>query len=180
MRAAYRFTEEIAQGLSIPKAIRVELFGSLALTGHGHATDKAILLGLSGAVPETVDTAAIADIIEEIRANATIATIAGRIAFDTSADLVFRTGEFRDGHSNAMCFTATLANGETFAREYHSIGGGVIVTVGQQPVGLGHNVAQPYPFSSAAEMLEIGEETGAFDRRHSRKERNRLAPEGGD
>lgn len=160
MRAAHAFMEEVAKAGQPVSAIRAELFGSLALTGHGHATDSAILLGLSGEKPETVDPAAISGIIEAIRAGKRIATICGAIAFDETRDLLFRKGEFLEGHSNAIRFAATLADGREVAREYHSIGGGAIVAVGQAAGREGHNIVQPHPFSSAAEMLAVGEETG--------------------
>ena len=160
MRAAHAFMLEIADHRSAPAHICVELFGSLALTGHGHATDKAILLGLSGELPETVDAAAATGIVERIRTAGAITTVAGTLSFDNDKDLVFRKGEFRDGHSNAMCFTATFADGETLMREFHSIGGGAIVAVGRHASEIGHNIFQPLPFSSASAMLHIGEETG--------------------
>ncbi|MET0375295.1 MAG: L-serine ammonia-lyase [Rhizorhabdus sp.] len=160
MRAARAFTEVVAKAGQSPVRITADLFGSLALTGHGHATDSAILLGLAGEKPETVDPAAIAGIVEDIAATKRIGTIAGPVDFDPATDLRFRKGEFLEGHSNAIRFAATLADGSMLAREYHSIGGGAIVAVGEQPGRIGHNFVQRHPFSSAAEMLAAGEETG--------------------
>ena len=80
--------------------------------------------------------------------------------FDEATDLLFRKGEFLEGHSNAIRLEAKLADGAVLAREYHSIGGGAIVAVGEAPGRRGHNIVQPFPFASAAEMLAQGEETG--------------------
>ncbi|SFG35965.1 L-serine dehydratase [Novosphingobium sp. CF614] len=160
MRAAHAFAHVVARTGRTPTHIRVELFGSLALTGHGHATDRAILLGLAGETPEAVDPALIAGIVAEISATRRIDTPAGPVAFDPEVDLLFRKGEFLEGHSNAIRFTARLADGEPIAQEYHSIGGGAIVAVGARAGRLGHNIVQPHPFSSGAEMLKVGEETG--------------------
>lgn len=160
MRAAYAFMADIAKAGSSVSAVRVELFGSLALTGHGHATDTAILLGLAGKEPETVDPTAIAGIIDAIRTQHRIDTPRGVLPFDEARDLIFRKGEFLEGHSNAIRFTATLADDRVIEREYHSIGGGEIVVAGETPGLRGHKIVQRYPFSSGAEMLSIGEETG--------------------
>ena len=160
MRAARAFMEEVAADGRRVVALRAELFGSLALTGHGHATDRAILLGLSGERPETVDPSAVPDLVAAIRRDGTIATVCGPVPFREEQDLLFRRGEFLDGHSNAMRFTATLDDGVEVAREYHSIGGGAIVAAGETLGMAGHNIVQPHPFSSGAELLDVGEETG--------------------
>ena len=161
MRAANAFMEVLADKHITPVSVAVDLFGSLALTGHGHATDRAVLLGLSGEKPETVDPEAIDTIIATIRSAGQIETVCGPVPFDEPRDLRFNKGEFLEGHSNAIRFTAHPADGgEPLMREYHSIGGGAIVAVGETPGKAGHNITQVHPFSSAAEMLAIGEETG--------------------
>jgi L-serine dehydratase len=160
MRAARAFMEEVAKVAKPVSAIRVELFGSLALTGHGHATDIAVLLGLSGEKPEDVDPSALQGIVAAIRDHEEINTVCGEVPFIEARDLLFRKGEFLEGHSNAIRFTATVAGGMKIAREYHSIGGGAIVAVGELPQELGHNTVQIHPFSSGAELLAVGEETG--------------------
>lgn len=160
MRAACAFMEEVAKAGQPVTALRVSLYGSLALTGHGHATDKAILLGLSGERPETIDPNGIQVLIDAIRQSKRITTICGPVAFDEDRDLIFRRGEFLEGHSNAVRFAAVLADGNAIEREYHSIGGGAIVIAGEAPGLVGHNIIQSHPFSSAAEMLAVGEETG--------------------
>lgn len=160
MRAARSFMEEVAAYGSVVTALRAELFGSLALTGYGHATDRAILLGLAGERPETVDPSAIPRIVDEIRSGGSILTVCGTVPFSEEHDLLFRRGVFLDGHSNAMRFTALLADGTELSREYHSIGGGAIVAAGASAAAAGHNLGQIYPFSSAAELLALGDENG--------------------
>ncbi len=163
MRAARMFMESLP---ACPEAVTCELFGSLALTGHGHATDTAILLGLCGEAPETVDPEAIAEQIATLRADGMIRFGDWAIPFEESRNLLFRKGDFLEQHSNGMRFTAHLANGEAIVREYFSVGGGAVVAgetidcAGDQAPALGHNLVQPLPFSSGVELLERGEETG--------------------
>lgn len=154
MRAAHAFAEDaLARGK--PVAMACELYGSLALTGRGHATDAAILLGLSGWLPETIDPDAIPGIVAAAAASGRL-NLAGRVgvAFCVATDVQFRTGEFLKDHANAMRFTATYESGETLSRVYLSIGGGAICTPGEAPVRT--NVALAYPFQSAAELLAAG------------------------
>ncbi|KER35612.1 L-serine ammonia-lyase [Sphingobium indicum] len=164
MRAALMFMDSLP---ALPARVQCELYGSLALTGKGHATDTAILLGLSGYRPESVDPDAIADILAAIRGERRIraGSAAGRfVPFDETADLLFRTGEFLEAHSNGMRFSAWLdGQEEPLVRDYYSVGGGAVLP-GAEAIAadapLGHNVVQPYPFSSGAEMLALGESTG--------------------
>ena len=159
MRAAAAFADlSLAEGR--PRRVGCELFGSLALTGKGHATDTAVLLGLSGWLPERVDPNDIPGLIEEIRATQWLKLGgAHSIAFDEAADLVFRRGEFLPGHANAMRFVADYEDGKRFERTYFSIGGGAIraedARATERP-----NVALPHPFVSAEALLELGEATG--------------------
>ncbi|HEX7783095.1 MAG TPA: L-serine ammonia-lyase [Sphingobium sp.] len=158
MRAAYMFMESLP---SQPERVSCELFGSLALTGRGHATDKAILLGLSGEQPETVDPDGVDMLVERIRSFHALTYGDWTVPFEEERDLLFRMGVFLDEHSNGMRFTAWLADGAEITRDYFSIGGGAVLTgeaMGGGPIG--HNIVQPLPFSSAAELLAQGEETG--------------------
>ena len=164
MRAALMFMDTLP---AIPVRVRCELFGSLALTGKGHATDSAILLGLSGYRPETVDPDAIPDILAAIRSDGRIragSALGHWVAFDEERDLLLHMAEFLEAHSNGMRFTAWLdGRDEPLVRDYYSIGGGAVLP-GSVPIGdeapLGHNVVQPFPFSSGQEMLEQGERHG--------------------
>jgi L-serine dehydratase len=158
MRAARAFAEEAASR-GTPSALRGELFGSLALTGRGHATDTAILLGLSGWRPEDVDPDGIGILVEDIRTSGRL-TLAGRecVPFNPDSDLVFRKGEFLKDHANTMRFTARYAGGAEFSKVYMSIGGGAIACRGE--VIAPANTAVPYPFHSAAELLAMAQDAG--------------------
>jgi L-serine dehydratase len=143
-----------------PDRVMCELFGSLALTGRGHATDTAILLGLSGERPETADPDAIAGRIAAIRASGRILFGDWEIPFAESSDLLFRMGIFLEQHSNGMRFTASFADRADIVRDYFSVGGGAVMDGAPSDGPIGHNRVQPLPFSSGAEMLAQGEETG--------------------
>ncbi|CCW19895.1 L-serine dehydratase [Sphingobium indicum BiD32] len=159
MRAALMFMESLP---ARPVRVRCDLYGSLALTGHGHATDSAILLGLSGHSPESVDPDAIPAILRAIRDDGRIQAGEGWIAFEETRDLIFHKGEFLEAHSNGMRFSAWFdGQGEPQVQDYYSIGGGAVLPGNpQSDTPLGHNIVQPYPFSSGAEMLAQGEATG--------------------
>jgi L-serine dehydratase len=160
MRAARRFAET-ALTAGEPVEVRCELFGSLALTGRGHMTDMAVLLGLSGCTPEAVDPAAIPQLLAGIRAGGEL-RLGGvaPIAFREDAHLVFRPGEFLPGHSNAMRFIGRLADRQVVARTYFSIGGGAVVEADAPPDLPNHAVA--HPFASAAELIAAAERAGGI------------------
>ncbi|WP_298668480.1 L-serine ammonia-lyase [uncultured Sphingomonas sp.] len=158
MRAAKAFAREIVDAGLVPARVQCELFGSLSLTGRGHHSDRAVLLGLSGETPEAVDPAAIEGLVAAIGADGRLA-LDGRvpIAFDIAGDLLFRPG-FLPAHPNAMVFTATLDDGSEVVRRYYSIGGGVIRQEGAEPERA--NRQPRHPFGSAAELLAIGAAEG--------------------
>jgi L-serine dehydratase len=158
MRAARDFAERALIRHDIGQ-IMCELFGSLALTGHGHATDTAILLGLSGYTPEGVCPDEIASLIAAIRADDKL-MLAGRveIGFVETCHLLFHKGKFLPGHANAMRFTATYSDGSDYAEIYYSTGGGAIAREGADPVRL--NFELKYPFGSGEQLLKIGYATG--------------------
>ena len=158
MRAAKSFADLVlAQGR--PISVRCELFGSLALTGKGHATDVAILLGLSGWSPEVVDPDDIGLLVDEIRRGGFL-RLCGQepLPFREDEHLLFRTGEFLPGHANAMRFTASFGGGRELERTFFSVGGGAIIQAGQPTPRA--NVALSYPFSSGRELLALGRQTG--------------------
>ena len=135
--------------------VKTELYGSLALTGKGHATDKAILNGLEGKLPDTVNPETIFP-----RTNAIIATetlnLAGRknIPFHESTDLIILQKELLPKHTNGMRFTAyDIHNNALISQVYYSIGGGFIVTAEEfdHPETTEHTL--PYPFETAQELL---------------------------
>lgn len=166
MRAGFRFCQDlIAKDLldNVHK-VTVDLFGSLALTGKGHATDIAVLLGLSGKRPRTIDPDHVDQIISDIRTDK-ILLLGGshKTAFDEDHQLNFHFNVFKSEHPNAMEIKAFDQTGEVvFAQSYFSVGGGFVV----DKEGLNaesatqETAAIPYPFGSGEELLHIGEETG--------------------
>jgi L-serine dehydratase len=165
MRAACRFARELDRDGLLDRAARIQtdLYGSLALTGKGHATDRAILLGLQGNEPATIDPAAIESAVAAIRASGRI-DLAGKrsIGFDETRDLLFHRDQmFPPGaqlkHPNGLRSTAFDAEGEIIAqRTFFSVGGGFIAEDGEgdQP-SREPQVQLPFPFHSAAELLEV-------------------------
>lgn len=162
MRAAGRFVQELAGGglLSETDAVTVDLYGSLALTGIGHGTDRAILLGLMGETPDGVDLATIEAKLAEIRERKSIRLLGYHpIAFDYQHDLVLRRNQVLPRHSNGMRFVAYNWGKQTLAcRVFYSIGGGFIVAEGEQLTEANEAPKVPFPFTSAAELLLIGKE----------------------
>ena len=161
MRAARRFGLDLQDRELLRRVVRVqvELFGSLALTGHGHATDRAILLGLSGEEPDRVDPATIGEKVEKIRANHALPLMnLVEIPFHEDADLLFLKTQMLPGHTNGMRFTAFDQSGsELYSAIFYSVGGGFIAREGED-AGHSELKAPPYPFSSADRLLEIGDQ----------------------
>ena len=166
MRAARRFTETLeSEGLLDRTArVRVEAFGSLALTGRGHGTDRAVLMGLEGESPEEIDPDSVGPRVESIRAGKRIALLGRReIPFREGDDLVFNRRDLLPLHSNGMRFTAWDGAGEVLAKRiYYSVGGGFVVNEGA--TGEDHLVADqtvlPHPFLTGEDLLSMSEETG--------------------
>ncbi len=159
MRAACDFAALLAAESRSLASVQCDLFGSLALTGKGHATDTAVLLGLSGWQPERVDPDVVGEIVERIRASGRI-EIAGRISipFDAEQSLRFNRDTFLPRHPNALELTARFTDGSSCVRRYYSIGGGAILAEGATPDSGG--IAIPHPFDSARELLAICEQEG--------------------
>ena len=127
-RAAERWIEElkIANKFDSVENISVDLFGSLSLTGKGHATDYAIMLGLSGADPETIPTDRIDETITSIKNTKTIIFNNEKsLVFNPENDIIFNK-TFLPFHSNGMTFTATI-NSDKIQSTFYSIGGGFVV-----------------------------------------------------
>ena len=131
MRAAGMFVAGLSDsGLSARLArIRVELFGSLGATGKGHCTDKALILGLQGELPETVDIEAIPDCLERVQRLGQLQLTAGKIlAFNAQQDLLFHKNKVLPYHPNGLTFCAFDSAGEVIQeRTYYSVGGGFVV-----------------------------------------------------
>ena len=156
-----------------PRGSRPTLYGSLALTGQGHATDKAILLGLSGERPDTVDPDAVGRLVAARPRDQAACRLLGRHADrrSTSRRTCCSTSARRlPRHPNGMRFTRPRRRRRraAAASTYYSVGGGFVVERGARPrpaAAGGSNVALPYPFGSAAELLEL---CGAARPRHRR------------
>ncbi len=158
MRAARRFLLDSRQAGFLERIERIgaQLYGSLALTGKGHCTDRAILLGLEGEVPATLEPATVEARLERIRGAGRLRLLGEReIAFDEPMDLLFHREQILPRHTNGMRFTAFDGAGEVLASEtFYSIGGGFIVR-GDEPEATNVSpVAVPFPFENAAELLE--------------------------
>lgn len=161
MRAAKRFADELhSTGLAARvERVSVELFGSLGATGHGHGSAKAVILGLEGADPATVDTETADDRVHDVeRAQRLRLLGATPIAFVPDTDLVLHRRKSLPGHPNGMLFRAYGAGGESLTeRVYYSVGGGFVVD--EEASGSDRIVPDPtvvrYPFSSGADLLEI-------------------------
>jgi len=154
MRAARRFATLARQDGRTVARVRCTLHGSLALTGIGHATDSAVLLGLSGWEPETIDPDQAPAIIAALRETGRLMLDGeAAIPFDEPRDLVLDPS-FLPEHPNGMIFEAVFEDGTRLTRRYLSIGGGAIMEAGAQPVR--RNIRLPHPFGSGAELLAIG------------------------
>ena len=164
MNAARSFVDSLAaQGLlARTAAVTARLYGSLALTGRGHCTDRAILLGLEGMRPETIDSAQVEPTVDRIRRAKKLRLGGEReITFDESTDLLFHHDQVLPGHSNGMRFSARDASGNTLAEEeYYSTGGGFIVKAGETASQATQRAVAPYEFNSAAQLLEYGRMNG--------------------
>ncbi len=168
MRAACRFARELGERglLDQVERVQVDLYGSLALTGLGHGTDRAVLLGLAGNEPASINPATIESTVGEIRAARRI-NLNGihSIAFDESSDVVWHRATMfppgaRTQHPNGVRFKAYDAGGAVVCeRTFFSIGGGFIVEDGtvdsdsKLPVGEKRGAKLPFPFHNAAELL---------------------------
>ena len=155
MRAANLFLRGLADAGSLDavESVVVELFGSLGLTGKGHGSDVAVLIGLEGDNPEMVDVDAVPARAAAIREHRELRLLGDRvIAFDPAEHLVFHRRKTLPRHSNGMRFTARDAAGELVSeRVYYSVGGGFVVDDGATPSGAA--LAVPHPFTTAAELL---------------------------
>ncbi|MGY0799222.1 L-serine ammonia-lyase [Lysobacter sp. A286] len=167
MRAAARFIERwiVDNGdLERTARVRAEVFGSLAMTGRGHGTDKALMMGLEGHWPNQIDPDIIPGTLERIRSEKRL-RLSGRheIGFDEKHDLIMNKRQKLPFHTNGMRFTAFDADGEVIAtRDYYSVGGGFVVNQDEAAEDriVADTSAVPYPFSSGDELLARAEETG--------------------
>jgi L-serine dehydratase len=156
MRAAFQFARSLAGKAADLAAIEVTLHGSLAYTGRGHGTDTAIVLGLQGYEPETVDPDAIPGILQEVRDRNELGVHGvGDVDFDPAAAIRFDYGEELPRHTNGMRFVARTPAGGILADEvYYSLGGGFIAR-DDEPEASAQQGSPRFPFDSAAALLAV-------------------------
>jgi len=167
MRAAARFVEKWLVGadqLKHTARVRVDLYGSLAHTGRGHGTDKAVMLGLEGHWPDRIDPELIDAQLAKIRAEGQL-HLAGRhpINFVEKRDLIFNKREKLPYHSNGMRFAAFDAQDVQLAtRDYYSVGGGFVVNQDEAAEDriVADTTALAWPFLSGDQLLERCAESG--------------------
>ncbi|SIQ79039.1 L-serine ammonia-lyase [Paracoccus thiocyanatus] len=167
MVAGGRFLDALRQQPFRAHGLRASLHGSLAFTGKGHATDRATILGLAGFLPETMDQQAADAALARNRQTGLLSPQGlGDLAFDPARDLVFDYDRALPGHANGMVLMATDQQGDVIFREvYYSIGGGFVMTEGELEARGDDTRTDaapkvPFPFASAAEMLEMAERSG--------------------
>ncbi|SCL62870.1 L-serine ammonia-lyase [Micromonospora chersina] len=166
MRAARTFVAGLKADGQLADVTRVqaELFGSLGATGHGHGSDRAVLLGLEGESPETVDTDSVGPRVERIRVQRRLSLLGSQeIDFDPDRDLVLHRRRSLPYHPNGMTFAAFDAAGEQVReRTYYSVGGGFVV----DEAAAGADRIKPdstrvrHPFLTGAELLRVTTDTG--------------------
>jgi L-serine dehydratase len=156
MKAARQFALNLATEADSVSRIQVTLFGSLAYTGKGHGTDSAIILGLLGCEPETLDPDDVEGMLRAVHAACVIRVPeVGDVAFDPPTDLVFELGEELPRHTNGMRFVATDSSGDaTFCADYYSLGGGFIAR-GDEPEVASQEGEPPHAFTSGSELLRM-------------------------
>ena len=166
MKAACTFARglETAGLLKQTNRIRTSLFGSLAHTGRGHGTDKAVLLGLQGELPDSIDPDKIDSALDLLRARKEIHLLKQHaIRFEEKQDLLFRKRELLPHHSNGMRFEALDGDGIVLQRrEYYSVGGGFVVNQDEAARDriVEDKTSLPYPFRNADELLELCRNNG--------------------
>lgn len=160
-RAAQQFINlyKTNPGIKEIKRIHVDLYGSLAKTGKGHGTDIAVMLGLMGEDPVTIEVNTINPKFERIHQTKTL-EICGEqvITFDPDTDLVFHFDKSLPGHPNALTLTVTMMDGFEESHTYYSVGGGFVVKEGADEKNAADSVQLPFPIETAADLKKYCEE----------------------
>ena len=168
MVAARRFVaEDLAPLSERARRVVVGLHGSLAFTGKGHGTDRAVALAFAGQAPDRIDPDQVSAILAEIEAAKSLAALnLPHIAFDPSADVRFEYGPALPGHANGMTFKTLDETGAVLVeRIFYSVGGGFVRSAEEQAQAetAGEDPADadvPFPFATASDMLAMGERSG--------------------
>ena len=159
MKAGKAFVDELKEKDLFDKVTRVQanVYGSLSLTGIGHSTDKAILLGLAGEEPETVDIDGISEFMKNVRSSEKL-MLGGshEVEFPKDGGFYFHD-EYLPMHENGMCLIAFAGEEDILHKTYYSVGGGFIVKQEDFAKRTDAKVDIPFPYASAAEMLELCE-----------------------
>ncbi len=159
MKAGKAFVDELKEKDLFDKVTRVQanVYGSLSLTGIGHSTDKAILLGLAGEEPETVDIDGISEFMKNVRSSEKL-MLGGshEVEFPKDGGFFFHD-EYLPMHENGMCLIAFAGEEDILHKTYYSVGGGFIVKQEDFAKRTDAKVDIPFPYASAAEMLELCE-----------------------
>jgi L-serine dehydratase len=159
MVAARRFLIECGP-LADAVGVEAHLYGSLALTGVGHATDKAVILGLMGETPQDVDPDAVEDKLAEAELDGVLNLLGTKpVPFARSTGLVWHKQSTLPEHPNGMRFVLKLADGSVIERIYYSVGGGFITAPGETQAAC-ETVAVPFPFKTMRELLDQGARDG--------------------
>ena len=174
MRAGLAFTTELT-ALTPPSRITIDLFGSLGATGRGHSTDRAVLLGLAGYDPETVDIKTVEAILPTLADTGTLTLPSGtRVPMSIAEDVRFTARTVLPYHVNALTITATGQDGSVILeRTYYSVGGGFVMlqtnddphnpevsSLASSQTGVGIDIPAPHPFASGAQLLAQCEASG--------------------
>jgi L-serine dehydratase len=164
MLAAKRFADAVAAMPSAAGArIECRLYGSLAYTGEGHGTHRAVLCGLLGMTPETYDREVASAALEALAARKTVLMGVHRIILDPAVAVIAEKGKRLPGHPNAMQFRLLKGEPDLMSEIYYSVGGGFVLSEAEFAEDLSGKTGEvdvPFPFGSAAEMLEMGRRTG--------------------
>ncbi|OIQ42288.1 MAG: L-serine ammonia-lyase [Roseobacter sp. MedPE-SWde] len=164
MVAAARFLDMMRASPFVFHGLRASLHGSLAFTGVGHATDRATILGLGGFLPDTYDDEkAEAFLVDLAKTNVMQPEGLPELQFNPKTDMLFDYDHVLDGHANGMILMATDAQGDVILQQvFYSIGGGFVLT--EEELAAGKDVDEgapvPYPFTSAAMMLQMAKKSG--------------------
>ncbi|TNH03989.1 L-serine ammonia-lyase [Testudinibacter sp. TR-2022] len=163
MKAGKQFLDELAQQQLLDKTdqIKVDVYGSLSLTGRGHSTDTAVIMGLAGYLPENVDIEGIPGFIDNLKQTALLNIACGQyqVKFDVEKDLLFQR-HFLPLHENGMTIRALRQGEVIYSQTYYSIGGGFIVDEAHFNQVEDNPIQVPFPYRNAADILQHCKDNG--------------------